>query len=249
MSQQWSIGINPVGCFNQLIEAVHGHLANLKTVLRAIDDGSFRQLAQTPSPNAMMKLHVMDAATSPEGAAQRATVTCFKGMLSEFISFLDRMIATREFIKDGTIIVDRSLTGEEQINAYVQQKLEEKYLKVARDRSLTNPLKLTTLGVSSELSSVANSFFALRRCVEHHGGVLDTDIRLSFKRFSLLIRGDEVTSLPQHMDAGDALGMGIVDEQKTLAAGQKVTLTEDVIDHIATTIHLIAREIYTAAVG
>lgn len=248
MSNQWSVEINPAGCFNQLIRTIHGHLADLRSVLRAIDDGTFVDRARTPSANAVIQLQVMDAATSATDAARRATTACFKSMITDFISFLDRMIATRRVIGRRTVIVERPLKGQDEINLYLQEVMHRAYLTVARDRSLTNPAKLRELNVSSKLASIAKSFFALRRCVEHHGGVPDTEIRLEYKRLRLATGGNEIVSLPHELAAGDTLEVGVVDEQKVLPAGQMVTLCENDIDHIAHTIQLIAREIYDAPV-
>jgi len=248
VSDKWSIEINPAGCFNQLIRLIHGHVADLRNVLRAIDDGTFADRARMPAPNAVMQFQVMDAATSAADAARRATIACFKSMISEFISFLDRMIATRRLIDRSAVIVERPLNGEEEIKLYLQQVMQQTYLKVARDRALTNPAKLKELKVSSKLSSIANSFFVLRRCVEHHGGVPDTDIRLEYKRVRLSIQGAEIPSLPQVVGAGETIEVTVVDERKTLPAGQTASLSENDIVHIALTIQLIAREIYEVAV-
>jgi hypothetical protein len=191
----------------------------------------------------------MEDAIFPSDVARRAAVTCFKEIVSEFISFLDRLITTKRMVEGGRVVVERSLIGEDEFKAYLVERFEQKYLDVARDRKLTNPAKLAELGVSSDLSSVAMSFFTLRRCVEHHGGVPDSDITLHFKRPTVSIKGKEILRLPQPVDAGETITVNFIDDRKILPRGQKVMLVERDIDHIAMTIQLIARELLATGVG
>jgi len=52
------ININPAGHVNDLLKAVNGHLANLKNVLRTIEDGSFAERAQTAAPGTVVRIGV-----------------------------------------------------------------------------------------------------------------------------------------------------------------------------------------------
>lgn len=200
MSSEWSIQINPSGCYNQMVKATHGHLANFRAILRAIDDGTFTERVQTSSPDSFMNFQLMESAVVPSDAAPRAAANCFKAIIAEFISFLDRLIATRRFVSRPTV-VERGLSGYDEIKAYLRERMEREYLEVARDRALTNPRKLRELGVAPAFASVANSFFTLRRCIEHHGGIPDTEIRLDFRRIKLCIEGEELVG-PRHFEAG-----------------------------------------------
>ena len=71
-------------------------------------------------------------------APERAGRACFLGASGKFVGFLDRLIASQRVSRDG-IVVDRAISGQDELNKFLQEYMEDQIATVARDRSLTNP--------------------------------------------------------------------------------------------------------------
>ena len=170
------------------------------------------------------------------------------------ISFIDRMIAASEAsFNTIEIPVDRPLKSEAEILDYVSQKLsellEEAISKVIVDVSLTNPKKLAKFASLSSFSKQAClSYFALRRCVEHHNSVPLNNIRLLFRRLIVYVAGKELVQLPHIVEAGGQVSVQLKDHYKDFEKGKPVELSEDELEQIVLSIKaVIAPEIASVA--
>jgi len=243
MANDLTLTFKPDSWHSDLIRAVDGHVAQLKNVLRALEDGQFIERARAHRPGVVVQLGLAENSAVEEVAAQTATSTCFKAIASDFISFLDRLIAFQRLMRQGTIHIQRDLVSAEELLEYAKQTLEDLYGIVARDRALTNPKKVAELALTGDDEQIALSYFTLRRCIEHHGSMPDSDITLYFKLIVIFAGDKEITALPYVAKAGQAISMKIDVSSKTFPAGTRITLTEDDIDHIAMTIRFMASEI------
>jgi hypothetical protein len=114
------------------------------------------------------------------GAEQRHIDTCFRAVIAAFITFLDRMIAVQK-LTGTTIPIDQTMSGEQALTRS-REHIDHKILQVASDRALTNPKKIESFaGLSDFSKDAAKSYFALRRCLEHHDGIPDEDIDLIWR--------------------------------------------------------------------
>jgi hypothetical protein len=75
--------------------AVDGHVAAMKTALRAIEDGSYLERASMKRPDAVIHFSTSDREQALDGAAQRAVRTGFRSMMTELVAFLDSVVALR----------------------------------------------------------------------------------------------------------------------------------------------------------
>jgi hypothetical protein len=164
------------------------------------------------------------------------------------------MVAVLELDIDKlSVPIERDLNGEAEIIDYVTTKMNaivsEAIQKVSVDTSLTNPKKLGKFSGLSDFSTTASlSYFALRRCIEHHKSIPQSDIELLYRRLRLQVSGQEITALPFIVEKGAEVSMDLLDAQKKFEEGKAIVLTEEDLDHLVVTIRMvIAPEIATTA--
>lgn len=226
----------------RLMRAVDGHVADLKAVLRSLDDGSFLARATTPSPGAVVGFTIGQASEPQRDAAQRACANCFKAIVSEFLSFLDRIIACNRVLATRTIRIDTPQITKEQLFDLVNRVLEQEYLAVASDGSIKSPMKIEQLLRTTDALNTAKSLVALRNCLEHRGGIPTTDLELIFRRMRLFTGGKEILAFPHHV-ADEKLTFDVRLETKIMPAGSRISLSELDIDCVSLTVRFLAREI------
>lgn len=108
-------------------------------------------------------------------APERAARACFLLAIGKFISFLDKLIASQRVSKDG-ISINRNLSIDDLQN-YVNEYMEERIAKVAKDTSLTNPKKIARFPAANAIiRDTALEYFELRRALEHHQDVPEKEL-------------------------------------------------------------------------
>jgi hypothetical protein len=242
LAENISVTTDLTGWCNQLALELDSAMADLAQAMTAIQDGTYWNSANAQRFG-LVRMQFGDQGIT-EQAIQRACETCFRSVISSFISFLDKLIASQQ-IKDEGIILDRDLAVEE-IPQYVNQRLAEKIAVVARDTRLTNPKKLARfVGLSDLAQRTALGYFALRRCLEHHQGVPEKDIDVITWRVTFFINGEEIKALPTTIYKGQALGTGMVHESKIFPAGSKIVLTPEDVQGIVLALRMVlAPEIF-----
>jgi hypothetical protein len=119
-------------------------------------------------------------------APERAARACFLSAIGKFISFLDKLIASQRVSKDG-ISINRNLSIDDLQN-YVNEYMEERIAKVAKDMSLTNPKKIACFpGANAMISDTALEYFELRRTLEHHQDVPEKELVVHVHRMALVV--------------------------------------------------------------
>lgn len=92
------------------------------------------------------------------------------------------------------------------------------------------------------------SYFALRRCIEHHNAIPHEKIRLLFRKLTLLVEDEEIRELPHNVEAGGRVGIRIDDDHKDFKKGKPVELTEVELEQIVFSIKAtIAQELANLA--
>ena len=242
-----SIEINVAGYRDRFISEIATHIADLNQALKALRDGTF-------VANAIQHKNVQGVTvgyTHPNvaaGAERRHVETCFRAVIGAFITFLDRMIAIQNLSSD--IPFERNLDSDAALG-YVEEYIDRKILEVARDTKLKNPGKLDRFaGLQPWSKDAATSFFALRRCLEHHDGIPDQDIKLKWKALRIFCNDKEIDGLPYRINAGETLNMRMVEMTKTLPKSQRVQVSEQELRDILTTLeHVISTEIVQIVVA
>jgi hypothetical protein len=195
-----------------------------------------------PQPGSIVKFEIVESAVVPDRASQRVIEQCARSIVSEFVTFLDRMIAIRRAIEHG-FRVPQDLTGTDAILHFARSELERLYLTIAADRRLQNRQKVRELNVSSDAERIAISLLSLRGSIEHHGGTAMEELSIVPRVPTLLADNQPIESLPFTMEKGQQLGMKIVEQLVTVSAGQPIRLTEANIEHLAFIVRLLAIEI------
>lgn len=152
-------------------------MVSLRTVLRSIEDESYREKGNEPSSKAVITFRAEDNELSKEEWSKLEILKAFNSAIRTFIDFVDKMVAVRDIdLTKLTIKIERQLNTEGEIIEYVTTRaneiVENGIRKVAVDTKLTNPKKIEKFAGLSNFSRKASlSYFALRRCIEHHKNI------------------------------------------------------------------------------
>jgi hypothetical protein len=223
-----------------------GALADLAHTMQSVQTGTYARDANGQSFGLVQASFVPDATHLATRALERAAVTCFRSAIASFISFLDRLIALQDLANEK-VVVDHDITKLDDFYAYLNAKVNRRIAIVASDTSLSNPKKLARFPGLSEISKCAVlSYFALRRCIEHHQSVPQDDIHVSVWAHKLFIDDLEVLQLPARCTEGQRVEYRIIGEERIFLKGSKVTLdSQDVHSIIVALRGSIAPEIFT----
>jgi hypothetical protein len=177
----------------ELEAQLDGALADLAHTMQGVQSGTYARDANGQTFGLVQANFVPDATHLATRALERAAVTCFRSAIASFISFLDRLIAFQDLANEK-IVVDHEITELDDFYAYLNAKVNRGIGTVASDTSLSNPKKLARFPGLSEVSKRAVlSYFALRRCIEHHQSVPQEEIHVSVWAHKLFI--DDVERL------------------------------------------------------
>jgi hypothetical protein len=237
--QNLEFKINPDVYLAQMHQQTAASLAELRNTVRALADGSFAQRAAAPRPAGVVSFSLDNIQTADQDAVSRACASCFLGLVRSLITFIDRMVATKRCVGQS-VQIPTAVSTLAELQAFLANQVEETYTSVARDTRLTNPVKLKSLGVASDfVNNAALSYFALRRCLEHHAGILDKDINLLYFKSTIFCGEEEVTQVPFVAKEGANVSIKFDEAERVFHAGDKVQLTEYEIEQVFFTIQSV----------
>jgi hypothetical protein len=237
--QNLEFKINPDVYLAQMHQQTAASLAEVRNTLRALDDGSFAQRAATPRPEGIVSFRLDNTQAIDQDAVHRACASCFLGLVRALITFIDRMVAVKRRVGQS-VQIPSTVSNLADLQTFLAHQLEETYTNVARDTKLSNPAKLGSLGIASDfVSNAALSYFSLRRCLEHHNGIPDRDIKLLYSKLTFFGGREEITKLPFVAKEGANVTMKLDDSERVFHAGDKVQLAEHDIEQIFFTIQSV----------
>jgi len=179
---QVNVGLNlkkPLGAFQRDVSESQ---IRLRSVLRALEDGSFHRGAQTGRPGAILQFQFASSDIPAASAASAACNDCFLSFTRALVELIDRLLAIRRLVATP-LVVPAHVKSHTELDAHVGNLIEEEYQKVARDQSLSNPAKVAQFERLDTFEKEATlSYFTLRRCLEHHGGVPKEDLTITYYR-------------------------------------------------------------------
>ena len=185
-----------------------------------------------------------DLAATPDAAATQLCNRCFVSVVGELVTYLDRMIAFKR-LTSKQVPIPSGITTLDGARQVVQQLLDDEYATVAKDTSLSNPKKLGFFpGIAPIARDSTLSYFAVRRCLEHHGGNSAKGLTLWYGRLKLLAGNVEITQRGQAGPPGVGISLGMDHKSRLIPPGVAVALTEDELEHIVFTVkNLVGPEI------
>ena len=239
--------INPDVYLSQLHLEMSGHLARLRTITQAIEDGSFISSANAPRPGDIVRLvmGIDESFLARSDQVANSRNHCFLDMIRSLIGYMDRMISVRRVAKQTMIVPDGGWSLDDALQA-LQMRLEREYEIVVRDTTLSNPKKIAQFSsVSVSTRTAALQYFDVRRCLEHHGGIPSKALSMSVLGFKVLADGTPITSLPYQADKGTILEFHRTQSEITLPAAHPIKLADAdlegvyhlIVDVIASEIH------------
>jgi hypothetical protein len=238
-----AVTVDPGLYLSTLSQSVEGHLGALRVALRSLEDGSFQSKAAKPRPGAFLKLS-LELPAAPDAAIAQLCNRCFVSVVGELVTYLDRMIAVKRFTSKQ-VPIPSGTTTTDGVLRLVQRLLDEEYAAVARDTSLSNPKKLADFpGIAAIARDSSLSYFAVRRCLEHHSGLPAEDITLWYGRMKLLAGDMEITEAGQAAPPGVGISLALEHVLRVLPVGAAVVLNEDELERVVFTVQtLIGPEI------
>lgn len=163
----------------------------------------------------------------------------FLALVRALITFIDRIVAVKRSVGQS-VQIPSNVSNLADLQTFLAHQLEETYTNVARDTKLSNPTKLGSLGIASDfVNNAALSYFSLRRCLEHHNGIPDKDIKLLYSKLTFFAGQEEITKVPFVAKEGANVTMKLDDSERVFHAGDKVQLTEYDIEQIFFTIQSV----------
>lgn len=234
--KRFNVTISPSKYLGRFHQALANQMAEMRNTLRGLDSGALFENAARPSQKSGMTIQFgVDVSVASEAAAG-ACNRCFIGLVREFLFFLDRMIALKR-IRGEQLEVPRALKSREELEDLIESRLDERYQVVARDQSLTNPNKLAQFPALPDLAKhAARSYFALRRCLEHHGGIPAKEMRLHTVKVVFLADDKEVQAFPFSVAAGTMLAVRADEVTHVFPGGTPVRLSEEQLEQVFLTL-------------
>lgn len=230
-----AVTLDPGMYLSSLSQSVDAHLGALRASLRSLEDGSFKTKAATPRPGAFLRFS-FDLTAPPAIAASQLCNRCFVSIVGELVTFLDRMIAFKRLASQQLTTPNDVATADDVLQ-FVQRRLDDEYTAVARDTNLTNPKKVAFFpGIADIARDASLSYFAVRRCLEHHGGRPAEELTLRYGRLKLLSGDMEFTQAGQSGLPGVGISLGMDHSTRVIPPGAAVALTEEELEHIVFTI-------------
>ena len=243
MSEQAStrdqhIGRLHVDLLTPLREAIEGPLAQMRITLRAIENESYEEQRNSPTPGGSVPL-VLTTAPDLSAIQQRALREAFLAIIRAFVDFIDTLAGLKEVVS-GNFQVTRDLTSADEFLAFFQEIRDEHTRKIAQDRRLSAYEKVRIIAaLPDEQDRMVTGYFKTRRALEHHKAIPTEDIYLGAYAVRIEVDGtDIVESLPYHAEAGQQLRVGLFEQGRTIAAGQEIALSELEVSYIANSILL-----------
>ena len=243
-----TVTLDVVGWLGELQTDLDAALADLLQICRASGTKTY---AETVSEHQVGIATVIleNADGLGETAPERAARNCFLNAIGKFISFLDKLIANQRMVTDG-VVITRTLVGEEEVKAYVNEYLGDQITKVARDRSLSNPKKMACFQVTDLVQTTALAYFELRRTLEHHQDTPQQDLEVPIMRIAFFADDKEIVEIPAVLQPGQGMEMRTLIDRNIYQAGKKIILTPEVAQGLVFTLrNVLAPEVFQASVA
>jgi hypothetical protein len=228
--------VNPQVYLGQMIRELGGHIGDFRNSLRTIEDNSFAERAKQQGPNTVVHIQASDALLMRDAATQRAIDNCFLAMVRSLLTFVDRVLG----LKNATekIITDLPVgTPVQDLKPFVEDFLNRCYREIAENHSLSTSKKVSMLqGLPQWIQDSLLSIFAVRRALEHHGGIATKEIRLLIRKTVITIGENELTDLPMYVEKGTELRVEIKEAERFFEASKKIVLDEADIENLFLTL-------------
>jgi hypothetical protein len=238
-----NVTIDLMGWLGDLQRDLDALLRDLMEVCRAADDEKYSE--ESSYRFGAAEIVLPGAPNSGQHAAERAARSCFLGAIGKFISFLDKLIASRRVTQNG-MRIDRPISSQDDLNQYIQEYMASQIANVAGDQSLNNPKKIECFPrIQNSIRDAALAYFSLRRTMEHHQDIPAQDLIVPFTHFGIFIGDKEIVEFPMRLEAGEQLLGGVVTEHRKFPAGMKVILSpKDAYGIVFPLRNMIAPEIF-----
>jgi|CXWL01.1.fsa_nt_gi hypothetical protein len=236
MPAEWTLTLNSRKYLGEFQAALGDSIGELRNTLRSIEEGSFLRRARQAQSGWIVRLEFQPSGSAAPEAKGDACNRCFLDLTRALLSFLDRMLAIRRCAQQR-ITLSEPIQTQDELNALVDGLVDAQYAEVSRDRRLSNPKKLAEFaGIPEFAKKALQSYFDLRNCLEHHGGVPTADLPVHSMKLTLLAGDQEITAMPFTAEAGVSVNIRSDVVVFVFPANARVAMTEAQVEGILLTL-------------
>ncbi|MBZ0103275.1 MAG: hypothetical protein K8I65_14020 [Thermoanaerobaculia bacterium] len=212
------------------------HVGDMRNTLRAIEDGSYAaRVAERAAADDFIRFSIAHRPERDTVAFDESCRRAFLGMNRSLVELLDWIVAIKRMVGvELQIPVTGDRVGKDALLEFTRAKLKEKYLEVARQVKLSSGGKLDEINLCDQYARMcAESYFRLRRYLEHRGGHADEDFEVHIVRLSIFLGDREIRPSELPIEAsGETLGMRRQRTSISFPRGQAIRLSEDDVERI-----------------
>lgn len=204
----------------------------MKVLLRSTEENLYEGLAEKRTNPHEIRFKKTQPGIDPD----EATNDCMAKIMDDFYIFLESLAALKIMRKEAGIKVDHDITSKEDLLKYVNEYIEKKSLEIAKDQGVRVKDKIDILAVSDETKEALVGYNDYRICVTHHRGIAKKDFCLVYKKLTLLVNGSPIEGMSFVVKDGGKIGYEISIQNKYFKKDEKVRLTEEEVNAIASTL-------------
>lgn len=232
-----NIVINP----NFYIEKLKRRLINdellaLRVALRSIEKGAHQELGSFSehSPTNIAIFHEIN----PEEAMQNEIKKTYCAIVRAFNDYIDELMAIRKFMAMPQK-TDKTISSPAELDKYIREQVAKKTQQIGKNGHLSGPKKLTILGsLGTFLDDATTGYFDLRSAIEHHKGIAQKEIKLSYYGQEYLVGGKPMKLNKPTIVKDTTIDLKISEVSHVVKKGTAVEIPETDVEGIIMTICL-----------
>ncbi len=215
---------------------INNELLALRSALRSIEKGANQELGSFSqhSPTNIAILQEID----PEEATQSEIKKTYCAIVRAFTDYVDELMAIQKFMAMPQKL-NGSINSHIELDKYVREQIAKKAQQIGKDGHLTGPKKLSMLGsLGKFLDEATAGYFDLRSAIEHHKGITQREIKVSYYDQEYLVGGEPMKLNKPMVVKDTTIDLQISEVSHAVKKGTAIRLSEAEIEGIIMTICL-----------
>lgn len=238
--QTISISISYDPFIAKFLSEIDIHLASLRNVLTSISNKTYAEVASTSVRDGFLGLTLTDNADVQSDIEDAEILKAFVNIMRSFVDFLDSLVGVMDILENPPVF-SKSIKSVDQLLEQYDKAILNRIQKVARNRSLTNIVKLEKLPkLSDNLDVAIRGYFSLRSSIEHHKSVAGKNAVLSVQRQAFFTEDNtEIKNNPISVIEGpQTISLKVKWDITEINEGSTIKLTEKDLEALILTFKL-----------
>jgi hypothetical protein len=229
----WIVELDPKVVLDTYGTAIGVTITSFRSLVQTVRSGEFEQAAEIDSSSNFLKFKLVGLGEAHRETIERQLISdTFRSLVSATYQLMDKLIAIERLFQN--FIVGPDVDQFDDANAYVEHRIKLATEEVGRDRKLLAPAKVALFDRLTPFSSTALlEYVELRNILEHRHGTADRDCVLMWKELVPTRNGVPMTAPgDRRFEAGDALGLQLLERERRILANSACNLTETEIHSV-----------------